>query len=218
MYAVILTQCPEQMTFIESILSEKQCRNKTVSNASTLERAIRLEFPNFILIDTRCFSHQKKIHSSNAYNLHFIHALIPQHNICIPIFYFDTEALKITACPISEFHKKKCINADEVTALLKHAEDSMQTISKIHHKALRPAEKKLYLLLKNKNYQAVSLDQMEYLLWGSVTGNHDKTLYTYIHRIKHILRDNEDSPELLIKEKKGYYKLTFRKNSAHPNL
>ena len=76
-------------------------------------------------------------------------------------------------------------------------------------KDFRPAEKKLYSLLKHRAEEDLSLREMSFALWGTHTDAHTKTLYSYIHRINRVLGKNGSRPESLKKTKKGCYKLTL---------
>lgn len=216
MYTLILSRHSEQTALIQNLLRKENCKHKVASVLSGLEREIRIEFPDFLLVDQNYFSHEQANMSGTKdqcplkYHSYFTDIISPL-NTCFPIFFFDSKQNGFIQYYVSEYQKSILPPNTEITLLLAKIKDNINTFIQSSQNQFRPAEKKLYLLLKAKNNQAMSLVQMAESLWGCSTSAHIKTLYSYIHRIKHILEKNEYSPERLIKEKKGYYKLAIRK-------
>lgn len=215
MYTLILSKQCEETVLIQNFLSKENCRHKVVSALSTLEREIRMGFPDFILIDSKYFVDEQKNRTTVnteyqlKYQSYFTDIIFPV-NIYFPVFMFDINRIEFTQYHMSEYQKSISPPRDDITRLLTQVKRDINISTQSSQNQFRPAEKKLYLLLKDNYNQAISLTQMSESLWGCSTDAHTKTLYSYIHRIKHILEENEYSPEWLVKEKKGYYKLAIR--------
>ena len=138
----------------------------------------------------------------------YIRAILFFDKFDFTVFLYDKGNLR-NLCR-SVFQGIYCNRAVKSAAqrLLYTAAQKLERLKEIP-KDFRPAEKKLYSLLKHRAEEDLSLREMSFALWGTHTDAHIKTLYSYIHRINRVLGKNGSRPESLKKTKKGCYKLTL---------
>ncbi|MGI5174036.1 winged helix-turn-helix domain-containing protein [Treponema sp. OMZ 840] len=185
-------------------LSYENCTCKTVWNLSALFKEIRCKVPDCIILDRDFFIFADK----NTQIEPYIRASIFFDKFDFMIFLYDAQNIHKLSIPVFQNKQCSCETKKKIETILKNAANKIELL-KNPPEEFRPAEKKLYSLLKRKAEQALSLEEMSFALWGIHTDAHTKTLYTYIHRINCILQQAAHRPESLIKVKKGYYKLTF---------
>ncbi len=199
MNSLILTRCSQDVALIKNVFRKEGCDCKVAMDLCQVERFGRNFVLEFLLVDNNFFN--------NDHNDDFLRMCLGILNNHIPILYFDTD----------NFEKSIYLENDNLRCMDSTIQDLFsKSVVRIDHfksiaqKMLRPAEKKIYTLLKTNHQKAVSLDEMCIYLWGNSNSAHVKTLYSYIHRIKKILDDNTNNFEWLEKEKKGFYKIVTK--------
>ncbi len=194
MKVVILSRMVYETTTIQSILHSQGCECSTIINLCELEKESRNNVWSFLLLD--------KDYLQNKNDVRLLQNCLGMLNCKIPIIYFS----------ISDFTPRLAnekIKLDEkILYMLDYTQKKLNTMKTTYDEQLRPAEKKLYSLLKTAKDTPISLEDMSLYLWGVSSSAHTKTLYSYIHRIKQILGENNDNIERIIKEKKGCYKIS----------
>lgn len=224
MYTLILSKHGKETSLLQNLLDNEGCAYKALSLLSSLEREIRIKFPDFLLIDSTYFINEQAnvVSPKNKSLLHhsfFFTDIIFPISICFPIYFFNRGQIEFKEYYASEYHKSIAPQNNEIIVLLTHIKGKMNDFFYTTQNQFRPAEKKLYSLLKATENQCISLEQMSHVLWGCSNIAHKKTLYSYIHRMKHILENTEYPLEWLIKDKKGCYKLAIRKiENANHNM
>ncbi len=183
-----------ETAIIQNMLHSQCCECTIIMDLAELERASRNNIWNFLLVDKNYLQDEKDVS--------ILEKCLGILNCKIPIAFFDTYDFN------PHFINSMQMDLQNITKILERTQIKIQTIKSAYHSKLRPAEKKLYALLKTSNEKSFSLDEMAIYLWGVSSTAHIKTLYSYIHRIKQILRENNDNIEWLIKEKKGCYKIS----------
>ena len=206
MHFLILTGNEETQNLLRYALSGENCTYKAVWNLSDLFTEIRLRMPAAIVLDKDFFSFAPG--DSQASIETYIRAILFFDKFDFTVFLYDKGNLH-NLCR-SVFQGIYCNRAVKSAAqrLLYTAAQKLKRLKEIP-KDFRPAEKKLYSLLKHRAEEDLSLREMSFALWGTHTDAHTKTLYSYIHRINRVLGKNGSRPESLKKTKKGCYKLTL---------
>lgn len=206
MHFLILTGNEETQNLLRYALSGENCTYKAVRNLSNLFTEIRLRMPAAIVLDKDFFSFAPG--DSQASIETYIRAILFFDKFDFTVFLYDKGNLR-NLCR-SVFQGIYCNRAVKSAAqrLLYTAAQKLERLKEIP-KDFRPAEKKLYSLLKHRAEEDLSLREMSVALWGTHTDAHTKTLYSYIHRINRVLGKNGSRPESLKKTKKGCYKLTL---------
>ncbi|EPF31097.1 hypothetical protein HMPREF9194_01431 [Treponema maltophilum ATCC 51939] len=206
MHFLILTGNEETQNLLRYALSGENCTYKAVRNLSDLFTEIRLRMPAAIVLDKDFFSFAPG--DSQASIETYIRAILFFDKFDFTVFLYDKGNLH-NLCR-SVFQGIYCNRAVKSAAqrLLYTAAQKLERLKEIP-KDFRPAEKKLYSLLKHRAEEDLSLREMSFALWGTHTDAHIKTLYSYIHRINRVLGKNGSRPESLKKTKKGCYKLTL---------
>lgn len=206
MHFLILTGSEETQNLLRYALSGENCTYKAVRNLSDLFTEIRLRMPAAIVLDKDFFSFAPG--DSQASIETYIRAILFFDKFDFTVFLYDKGNLH-NLCR-SVFQGIYCNRAVKSAAqrLLYTAAQKLKRLKEIP-KDFRPAEKKLYSLLKHRAEEDLSLREMSFALWGTHTDAHTKTLYSYIHRINRVLGKNGSRPESLKKTKKGCYKLTL---------
>lgn len=206
MHFLILTGNEETQNLLRYALSGENCTYKAVRNLSNLFTEIRLRMPAAIVLDKDFFSFAPG--DSQASIETYIRAILFFDKFDFTVFLYDKGNLH-NLCR-SVFQGIYCNRAVKSAAqrLLYTAAQKLERLKEIP-KDFRPAEKKLYSLLKHRAEEDLSLREMSFALWGTHTDAHTKTLYSYIHRINRVLGKNGSRPESLKKTKKGCYKLTL---------
>ena len=206
MHFLILTGNEETQNLLRYALSGENCTYKAVRNLSDLFTEIRLRMPAAFVLDKDFFSFAQG--DSPASIETYIRAILFFDKFDFTVFLYDKGNLH-NLCR-SVFQGIYCNRAVKSAAqrLLYTAAQKLKRLKEIP-KDFRPAEKKLYSLLKHRAEEDLSLREMSFALWGTHTDAHTKTLYSYIHRINRVLGKNGSRPESLKKTKKGCYKLTL---------
>lgn len=206
MHFLILTGNEETQNLLRYALSGENCTYKAVRNLSDLFTEIRLRMPAAIVLDKDFFSFAPG--GSQASIETYIRAILFFDKFDFTVFLYDKGNLH-NLCR-SVFQGIYCNRAVKSAAqrLLYTAAQKLERLKEIP-KDFRPAEKKLYSLVKHRAEEDLSLREMSFALWGTHTDAHIKTLYSYIHRINRVLGKNGSRPESLKKTKKGCYKLTL---------
>lgn len=205
-YVLILHKEGGNTELLQHALIREGCTQKVVFDFISLFTEIRLKLPDCIIIYRSFFPSS----STTEQIKRCLDMFIPIHWFEFSIFLYDTNntntALSEILCSMRCTEEKK----EQTQRLL---DGAMRTIRQLQclPQQFRSAEKKLYTILMEKS-AALSLKEMCCALWGTYTSAHTKTLYTYIHRIKHLLQEDKSRPEALVKIKKGCYKLTFDKS------
>lgn len=204
MHILILTTSKVLKNLLQYALLEADCFCKTVCSLGDLFIEIRKQVPDCIILDKDFFPASYTGQELKTY----ICTGIFFEKFNFPIFLYEKHTSGCFKTPIfkSSFYKNNIPEA--LTKALQKAVQKLENTMQIPE-GFRPVEKKLYTLLKNRVEEELSLEEMCRELWGEQTDGNTKTLYTYIYRIKHILEENVSSPEILVKAKKGCYKLTL---------
>ncbi len=200
MNCVILTRSSQEIGFVKNVLKLEDFDCKIALDLCQLERYGRNFVLEFLFIDKDYFRYPS--------DEDFIRGCLGILNGNIPIIYVDKNNLEqsIDICKNDELKILK----PEVLIVFENVLKRIEKFNKISADMLRPAEKKLYTLLKNNNQRPISLEEMCLFLWGTSSEGHTKTVYSYIHRIKKILDENADHLEWVQKEKKGFYKIQIK--------
>ena len=206
MHFLILTGNEKTQNLLRYALSGENCTYKAVRNLSDLFTEIRLRMPAAIVLDKDFFSFAPG--DSQASIETYIRAILFFDKFDFTVFLYDKGNLRNLSRSV--FQGIYCNRAVKSAAqrLLYTAAQKLERLKEIP-KDFRPAEKKLYSLLKHRAEEDLSLREMSFALWGAHTDAHTKTLYSYIHRINRVLGKNGSRPESLKKTKKGCYKLTL---------
>ena len=204
MYVLILTANSGLKSLLQYVLSKENCASKTTRNVTDLLTAIRYRVPDCIILDRDFFppsDTEGELENYICTSPFFI-------KFDFLMFLYEKDKPETLLNPI--FQGKFCDeqSKERIHTMMKSLIPKITYLQQTPPQ-FRPIEKKLYNLLKDRAEKALTLEDMSYTLWGTRTAEHKKTLYTYIHRIKHILRESEDRPEMLVKAKKGCYKLIF---------
>ncbi len=201
MNVALLTNVHQNVGIIKESLQQEQCECSILLDLCMLEKDARCRVLDCLLVD--------KDYMNNNENDNLLRLCLGVLNNKIPIVYFDTQYFKPAYKPKDNARDTK------ISALEKVFDSCQKKVDSFHEifdKQLRPSEKKLYNLLKKSNDESISLEEMSIFLWGNSNKAHTNTLYSYIHRIKHILQEGNQNIEWLIKEKKGYYKISYGKD------
>ncbi len=205
MKAIYFTQNADGGKLLGDALNVDGVQLYTVTSLNQLERAFRIRFPNMVIIDCHLEKDKKKLERY----LDIIYCCV---GICLnarALYLFD--GFELTQYFLSDFHRSYLKRDTRVERLAINVKLRIQKYTENHETLFRPCERKIYQLLKNTKHESISLEYMSEVLWGSCSIAHKKTLYSYICRIKQILNENRDIEEWLIKEKKGYYKISIAK-------
>ncbi len=197
MNIVLLSQKSHHTGAIVYFLQKEQCQCKIAYDLCMLEKESRNNKLDVLFVE-ETFLHNKE-------NTSVLSACLGALNKNIPIAFFNSTYFK------PEFVQKdfnENIN-NHIINVITDVQKSIDNVNERFISQLRPAEKKLYELLKNKEDESISLEEMSVYLWGSTNKAHTSTLYSYIHRIKHILSECNSDEKWVIKEKKGHYKISF---------
>ncbi len=207
MHGIYFTHKKNKNELLNGVLKGEGFELIFVSELSALERAYRQNFPRFVLLDAEIVD--KKISFER-----WVEVIYNCIGICLnasPLYKYDGTAFY--PCYISELHKNAFNNNSDIIKLLERVSLKIKSHKNLHEELFRPSERKVYKLLKNTEQESISLDHMSESLWGYSSVSHKKTLYSYIYRIKQILNSNRELEECLIKDKKGYYKISILNNS-----
>lgn len=197
MNGLILTRCSQDVGFIKNVFKLVDCDAKIALDLCEIERYGRNFVLEFLLVDDEFFDYGP--------DTKFLRLCLGILNGHIPIIYFSKNSPEIALSIDLNSEIKELKN--EVQEVFAKAILQIEKFNNISKNMLRPAERKLYSLLKENNQKSFSLEEMSLCLWGTANIAHVKTLYAYIHRIKKILEENADDLESLEKEKKGFYRL-----------
>ena len=206
MHFLILSGNDETQNLLRYALCSEDCTYKAARNLTELFVEIRLRMPAVIILDKDYFSFAPD--ASQARIETYIRATLFFDKFDFTAFLYDKNSLQSLRRPV--FQGIFCDTAVKSAAqrLLHIAVQKLECLKEMP-KDFRPAEKKLYSLLKHRAEEDLSLREMSFALWGAHTDAHTKTLYSYIHRINRVLGKNGSRPESLKKTKKGCYKLTL---------
>ncbi len=202
MNIVILTKKMAQIGILHNSLQKEHCMCSIVSNLAMLENESRCKVLHLLLIE--------KYFLQNKDNISTIQDCLEPLNSRIPIVYFDVDSEE--NCFVQA--KQSATMSIVIEKILGSVQNRIETNKTYNCTMLRPAEKKLYQLLKSHTEESLSLDEMSIYLWGNTSKAHEKTLYTYIHRIKTMLTEGQQDIEWLIKEKKGCYRISTDANKT----
>lgn len=202
-YVLILHKEGGNTELLQYALTREGCTQKAVFDFISLLTEIRLKLPDCIVIYRSFFPAS----STTEQITRCLDMFIPIHWFEFSILLYDVNNDK---APLSEILCSELCTEEKKEQTRRLLNSAMHTIHRLQclPQQFRAAEKKLYAILMETN-AALSLKEMSYALWGTCTSAHIKTLYTYIHRIKHLLQEDQSRPEVLVKIKKGCYKLTF---------
>lgn len=195
---------------LQSALHHENWSVEAYRHLADIDISVHKKIPDVFLIDLLFFSYSLEEIEATLQIPTMWAELFCYLDFSFPVFVFNIK--KNIFKEIVPYQKQPCNPVvlheiyDKLIAINKKIQISQQNIIKNFH----PAERRIYHLLKNEELTPVSLEQMANALWGTTTTAHKKTLYTYIHRIKNIINEDENSTEWIIKEKKGFYQLTFR--------
>ncbi len=198
MNIAIVTKMVNEVKIIHSVLQKERCECFIISDVCLLEKVSRNSVLDFLLVDENFLC--------NSNNTTILKKSLGIVNKNVPIFYFHIYSFN-PYC-ISNAHDNDLDKLNTILKLLDTVKNEMLVFQRTHDILFRPAEKKLYSLLKSSTQEAISLEEMAVYLWGQSNQAHKKTLYTYMHRIKQILRENNQDLEWLVKQKKGCYKIS----------
>ncbi len=208
MTTIMLTRMVHYIGTIQNILQNLQCKCFVVNDLCSLEREARNNIFDFLLVDKQfLFDNEKVFILTESLGI---------LNENIPIIFFDVENFKAYFASNTQNISQQSLY--EITLLLENVQKNMHTYQNTSNTLLRPVEKRLYDLLKNTKEKSLSLEEMSLFLWGYTSSAHTKTLYSYIHRIKQILAENNQNIEWLVKEKKGCYKISSEFKETHENI
>lgn len=205
MHILILTENNTLKNLLQRIFLQSDCFCKTVRSFCDLFIQIKNKVPDCIILDKGFFPGSYTREDLISY----IKTGIFFKKFGFLIFLYEENNTAWFTEPV--FQNSQC-TGEFKKAVLKILESAVKKIGTSEQipKEFRPAEKKLYTLLKKRAEEELSLEEMCTELWGARTDGHTKTLYTYIYRIKHILEKHSSGTEILIKAQKGRYKLTFK--------
>ena len=200
MNCVILTRCSHDVLYIKHFFSLENFDCKIASDFCELGRYARNFVLEFLFIDKDYFNYPT--------SEDFLRGCLGLLNGHIPIIYIDKNNFT-QSISIEDNEGIKNLKP-EVKEIFENVIKRIAEYDSVRKVMLRPAEKKLYTLLKNNNEKAISLEEMCLYLWGCSNEGHTKTIYSYINRIKKILDDSVCAIESLQKEKKGFYKIQIK--------
>lgn len=203
MHILILTANKVIKNLLYYVFLQSGCFCKTVDSLSCLFREIKNQVPRCIILDKDFFPS-----SYTRQEIRFYLRTGTLEKFDFLIFLYEKEKADSFKTPLFQSASCTLQTREEVQTLLNSAIKKISLIGQIPQ-GFRPVEKKLYTLLKNRAEEELSLEEMCRELWGKQTDGNTKTLYTYIYRIKHILKKNTSAHEMLVKAKKGRYKLTL---------
>ena len=209
MHILILTANKVIKNLLHYVFLQSGCYCKTVDSLSCLFREIKNQVPQCIILDKDFFPPsytRQEIRSC-------LHGSIFLEKFDFLIFLYDKPNAASFKTPLFKSASCTLQTGDAVKTILNNAVKKINAIDK-DPQGFTPVEKKLYTLLKKRAEEELSLEEMCKELWGRQTDGNTKTLYTYIYKIKHILEKNESCCEMLVKAKKGRYKLTLEAYSG----
>ena len=204
MHILILTENKALKNLLHCVFLQLNCFCKTVCSFCDLFIEIKNKVPDCIIFDKEFFPGSYTREDLISY----IKTGIFFEKFDFLIFLYEEYNAAWFKEPV--FQSSLCTR-ELKEAVLKILESAVKEIGAAEQipEEFRPVEKKLYTLLKNRAEEELSLEEMCTELWGKQTDGNTKTLYTYIYRIKHILEKNTSAHEMLVKAKKGRYKLTL---------
>ncbi len=199
MTIVLLTHQSHYTVKIQHILQSLHTKPILTFDLCMLEKVSRNTSFDLLLVDNDFLT--------NNENIDIVSECIGILNNKSPIVCFNKQTFEISI-KANEKTLTSEIN-DIIITLLKNAQIQLELCTKFREEFLRPIELKLYSFLKNSKKDSTSLEEMALYLWGNTNNAHTNTLYSYIHRIKNMLKESEGDFERLTKEKKGCYKISI---------
>ncbi len=203
MNIVLLTHEDPHMHGLQNYVQQEHCKCCMATDLCMLEKEARTKKLLLVLVANN-FLHENE-------SISIITECLGPLNEKTSIAFFDSESFNPDLLSSTIDNEKK----SEILRILNNIQNNINTFELNYNTKFRPAERKLYDLLKNNEDIPLSLDEMSLFLWGNTSSAHNKTLYSYIHRIKYLLAES-NKIEWIIKEKKGYYKISSDIQSVHP--